>query len=297
MSVHIDPSSHESLIEDGGNVGSESLLKKLFQMLTGLVVLLVFLVIIYVTVADFVIVNLPDTSVQRIHQMARNIPLAHVHNPPEKLKDYLDELLSQLVSSSELKDREFELLLVKSSQINAFAYPGNRVVLTSELLKTVKSRNELAMVLGHELGHFSSRDNLKAFSKQALALFLFGFLLPKDMVASNLEDSFQSSVLKFSRLQESKADSYALYLVSELFGGNSSGVIDFFNRDEGVLSSLPIAQYLSTHPIGPQRVEALTKLMNQLRMEEKGLEDFPEWWEKDLAELSGVPLLEMDEEL
>jgi hypothetical protein len=51
---------------------------------------------------------------------------------------------------------------------NAFALPGGQLLVTSALLREARSENELAFVLGHELGHLAGRDPLRALGRGLL---------------------------------------------------------------------------------------------------------------------------------
>ena len=59
----------------------------------------------------------------------------------------------------------FELRVADDDEPNALALPGGTVVVTRGLLEAVESENELAFVLGHELGHFHGRDHLRGMGR------------------------------------------------------------------------------------------------------------------------------------
>ena len=56
--------------------------------------------------------------------------------------------------------------------MNAVALPGGNIVVFAGLLKEIKSENELAMILGHELGHFAHRDHLRGADGHTLRVRL-----------------------------------------------------------------------------------------------------------------------------
>ena len=51
---------------------------------------------------------------------------------------------------------------------NAFALPGGEIWVTTGLLEQTESENEIAFVLGHEIGHFRSRDHLRSLGRGLL---------------------------------------------------------------------------------------------------------------------------------
>ena len=68
---------------------------------------------------------------------------------------------------------EFRVEIDSSAAPNAMALPGGLIVVTQGLLDQVESENELAFVLGHELGHFRNRDHLRALGRGIMiSLFL-----------------------------------------------------------------------------------------------------------------------------
>ncbi|HIA01310.1 MAG TPA: hypothetical protein EYN66_05285 [Myxococcales bacterium] len=60
--------------------------------------------------------------------------------------------------------------------VNAFAAPGGRIYLTRGLLRKVKNENELAFIVGHELGHFKHKDQLRALGYKAIIWALAAML-------------------------------------------------------------------------------------------------------------------------
>ncbi len=286
MSLHLDPEAHQALIEDGGNISKTSPLKMLLQLMAGLILAIVIMVMVLVSLSELVVSILPDSAVRRIHHLARALPLEEVlPASSEKLQTYLETLLSELISKSDLKDEDYEIRVVSSKEINAYAMLGNRILLTKGLLSKVESRNELAMILGHELGHFHSRDILKGFSTQAISILAFGFLMPADGVGDLIQQGAQMGMLQFSRNQESRADQFALKALTRVFPGNSSGVTDFFTRDKDDLSGLAFLKFLSTHPGNEERVRNLEASMKMMELIQLGETRLPEWWDSEIEKI------------
>lgn len=74
--------------------------------------------------------------------------------------------------SSELQNFAWEFNLVKNDQINAFCMPGGKIVVYEGLMKIVKSDDELAVVLGHEVAHAVAKHSNERMSQQVLAQYL-----------------------------------------------------------------------------------------------------------------------------
>ena len=73
------------------------------------------------------------------------------------LQDYLEHLIYQLVSYSQLRDRRLDVVLIDSPVINAFAAPGGIVGINHGLFSYGETEHEVSAILAHELAHLSQR--------------------------------------------------------------------------------------------------------------------------------------------
>jgi predicted Zn-dependent protease len=145
--------------------------------------------------------------------------------------------------------------------VNAFAVPGGYVYVTRGILAMMNSEAELAVVLGHELGHVNARHSVSKLSQLMLAQLGLG-------VAGAISETFaklsgaasvgiQLLFLQFSRDDEREADALGVEY-SRKGGYNPGEMIAFFGSLErlGDLSggqSLP--GFLSTHPLTSERIQ------------------------------------------
>ena len=60
---------------------------------------------------------------------------------------------------------KFEVTVVKSDVVNAFALPGGYVVVFTGLMKKAETGEEVAGVLGHELNHVLQRHGMERIVK------------------------------------------------------------------------------------------------------------------------------------
>ncbi len=141
---------------------------------------------------------------------------------------------------------------------NAFALPGGQIWVTRGLLDQAGSENEIAFVLGHEIGHFRDRDHLRGLSRGVLFT-----LVAAGLGLGGVDSLFGSGVglvgLSFSRDQERDADAFGLELVHRHYG-HVMGSWHFFERlsaRDGVASKLPA--FVQTHPGSDRRVEDLLR--------------------------------------
>ncbi len=153
----------------------------------------------------------------------------------------------------------FRVEVDDSDTANAMALPGGLIVVTRGLLDEVESENELAFVLGHELGHFRNRDHLRALGRGALVSLFFVVVTGNDVagIGINVADV---TLRGFGRDQESDADEFGLAVVYAEYGHVNEAWRLFERWDEQRGSVPAIVNYLATHPDAGDRVERLEQI-------------------------------------
>lgn len=162
---------------------------------------------------------------------------------------------------------QWEIVLFEDEQANAFALPGKKIGVYTGLLEYAKNQDQLATVIGHELGHVIAEhsnervsDQLAAQAGISIASILIGEKTDnKPLILAGLGLGLQYGVLlPFSRTHESEADLIGLDLMA------SSG----FNPEESValwrnMSKAGAAppEFMSTHPSGDTRIKQLQERM------------------------------------
>jgi predicted Zn-dependent protease len=99
----------------------------------------------------------PDEEIQMglasINQMAQQHGGLY---PNEQYQALVDNIGNKLVNNSIAKDTPYKYdfhLLADQNTINAFALPGGQICITYALFSKLKNEDQLAGVLGHEIGH------------------------------------------------------------------------------------------------------------------------------------------------
>ena len=177
------------------------------------------------------------------------------------LTGYVERVGAKLVPFTHRPHLFYHFAILDTPVINAFAAPGGFIYVTRGVLAMMNSEAELAVLLGHELGHVNARHSVSKMSQ--LILVQLGLA-----VGSALSEEFakfsglagigvQLLFLKFSRDDEREADRLGVDY-SRSGGYNPAQMINFFNslQSLGDLSdghSLP--GFLSTHPLTSERIE------------------------------------------
>lgn len=179
----------------------------------------------------------------------------------------------------------FEVTVVKSDVVNAFALPGGYIVVFTGLMKKAESPEEVAGVLAHELNHVLQRHGLERIIKQLGFVAVVSIVLgnPPGLGGVMKQLGVELMTLKFGRAQETEADLTGLQLLHRA-KIDPSGMITFFQRlaekDEGRV------EWLSTHPMSIARAERLKTQLAE--MPKQNPEPFTFDWTKVRAS-QGVP--------
>ncbi|WP_420479891.1 M48 family metallopeptidase [Brevundimonas sp. FT23028] len=75
----------------------------------------------------------------------------------------------RIVNAAGLADRRWEYALFVSDAPNAFVLPSGKIGVTTSLLALVRNDDQLAAVLGHEVGHVVARHAAERYSTNAAA--------------------------------------------------------------------------------------------------------------------------------
>ena len=160
---------------------------------------------------------------------------------------------------------DWQVLLIRSSQINAFCLPGGKVVVYTGILPITENEPALATVLGHEMAHATSRHGSQRVLEQNLAqTALTGVAMSlSDMdydkqraVMGALGAGTQFGVLMpFSRKHESEADAIGLLYMARA-GYDPRESIRFWQRMENAGGAQP-PEFLSSHPSHGTRIQQL----------------------------------------
>lgn len=184
------------------------------------------------------------------------------------LKDYLEHLIYQLAEHSQLQDRRLDLIIIKSSELNAFAVPGGIVGINHGLFLNAENRHEFSAILAHELAHLSQRHFARQFEtgKRASIKSLAGLLAGIVLIATTGGDAglaamslglsaAQHDTLKFSRARETEADRVGIYTLANA-GLDPRAMAYMFERLNklGRYQGDKVPDFLRTHPVTQKRV-------------------------------------------
>lgn len=172
----------------------------------------------------------------------------------------LESMLWRLTRHYPESAYEFRIEIDDSEMMNAMALPGGLIIVTAGLLEKVESENELAFILGHEIGHFENRDHIRSLGRGVVISLLF--ITISNSGGADLGATITDLALRgFSRSQESSADDFGLRLVAQEYGhvADSWRFFERIDQDDDA-EFLELLTYLSTHPSPDDRVDDLIEI-------------------------------------
>jgi predicted Zn-dependent protease len=187
------------------------------------------------------------------------------------LEAYVADIGQRIAVVSHRTNLQYTVRVVDSPIVNAFALPGGYVYITRGILVHFNSEDELAGVMGHEIGHVVARHGAEQMSRAQLA----GLGLQLGSVVSETFAKYANFAgagvgllfLSYGRDQESESDMLGVEYSTKI-GYNAHYMADFFmtlnTMQEQSGQSLP--SFLSTHPDpGDREVK-----VNQMAVEWQG---------------------------
>jgi beta-barrel assembly-enhancing protease len=166
------------------------------------------------------------------------------------------EISQRLIGHIPDNPYRFDISVVESDVVNAFALPGGYVIVFSALIQKAENAEEVAGVLSHEFSHVLKRHALERIVKQLGVVAVLGIILGGEQGLAGLMKHIGAELLslRFSRSQETEADVTGLHLL-HLARIDPSGMVTFFERlSEKERGGI---EWLSTHPMSTGRAERL----------------------------------------
>jgi len=192
--------------------------------------------------------------------------------PDQRFQDLVTSVGEKLVRANpEINQSPYYFqfhLLADPQTVNAFALPGGQVFITFGLLRLLDTEDEVAGVLGHEIGHVVGRHSNEQMAKAQLsqglvnAVVMAGgsdygmtagqiaqFVTQLKTTAYGREDELESDQLGVRFMKRAGYDPHALIRVMEVLKKAAGGRAP--------------PEFLSTHPDPDNRVERIKEAIRK----------------------------------
>ncbi|MBX9765862.1 MAG: M48 family metallopeptidase [Bdellovibrionales bacterium] len=201
-------------------------------------------------------------GVQSFNEMKTTIPI----EKDPRINTYVKCIADLILESNRdrLQEPSWEVVVFRSKDVNAFALPGGKIGVYTGILPVAKTANQLAAVMGHEVGHVIARHGNERVSTGLAAQ---GALMAADVAFRNSKSrglimgafglgAQYGVILPHSRTQESEADVVGLELMARAGFDPRESVALWQNMGAAAGGSAP-PEWMSTHPSSESRIKEL----------------------------------------
>lgn len=168
-----------------------------------------------------------------------------------------------------IADYEWEINLIESDQVNAWAMPGGKIAFYTGIMPLCTSDDGIAVVMSHEIAHAIAGHGGERMSQSIVAQFGSAVAVEvllaekpqatKNLAATALGIGSTLGILAYSRLHESEADELGLYFMT-MAGYDPYEGARFWQRMQAQAGGARPPKLLSTHPPTEERIANLNRL-------------------------------------
>lgn len=187
-----------------------------------------------------------------------------IHDPV--IVGAMETIVDRLAPHAALAGLDYEVHVVRSEQVNAFALPGGIIVVYTGLIEQADQPEQVAGVLAHEISHATLRHGLERVGQS------LGVAAAVNLLIGNVEglvvlgaEVFQlAAVNSYSRGQETEADSEGVRM---LYAAKIDplGLAQFFEVLKEDCNNVPTGlEWISTHPDHEARIINIRGLVGEL---------------------------------
>ncbi|WP_421927031.1 M48 family metalloprotease [Neoaquamicrobium sediminum] len=181
-----------------------------------------------------------------------------------KLERMVARVVGTLTLDPENPNQTYQITILNSPNINAFALPGGYLYVTRGLLALANDSAELAAVLAHEMAHVTANHGIQRQQKEAeevLASQVVNDVLGSDPAARVALVRGKLRLAQFSRNQELEADAIGIRAIARA-GYDPFASARFLQSMASYSASRNVTgavdenlDFLASHPTAPQRIE------------------------------------------
>jgi len=161
--------------------------------------------------------------------------------------------------------------VIDDSEVNAFALPGGPIYINTGIIDLCESEDQLAAVIGHEMGHVAARhatEMLTTTNITEFALIAAVSVIPVPVPPIAWEGTklaYVLGLLKYSRGKEAEADRLGLALMNDA-GYDPTEMAVVFRKLSEQQRSLPsvVERFFSDHPLSEDRMRDAERLAAKL---------------------------------
>ncbi|MBL8013233.1 MAG: septum formation protein Maf [Candidatus Omnitrophica bacterium] len=178
----------------------------------------------------------------------------------------VEKILKRIVAVCDRQELVYTIKIIDEDTVNAISLPGGYIYVYKGLIDKVKTDDELASVIAHEVGHITARHAIKRQQKDYgdLLLQVAALQAGDGQFAAGVNFALTSLFFAHAQEDEFEADSLSIKYLKKA-GFNPQGSVDMLKilkkeQDKG--PTRPYS-YWRTHPYLTQRIAAAGQVTNQ----------------------------------
>lgn len=192
-----------------------------------------------------------------------------LHPDPEGQR-LVKDIGQRIVQNSDAKNTPYQYdfhLLADQQTVNAFALPGGQVFITTALITQFDTEDQLAGVLGHEIGHVVARHGAERIAQMELSQGLTGAAV----VATGDYNTAQAAQLianlvhmSYGRDQELESDDLGVRFMVQA-GYDPEALISVMEILEKASGGQEQPEFMSTHPSPDNRIQRIKEAIEKYK--------------------------------
>ncbi|NNK83879.1 MAG: M48 family metalloprotease [Flavobacteriaceae bacterium] len=187
--------------------------------------------------------------------------------PNNQYQAFVDQVGNKLVKSSLAAETPYKYefhLLADRKTINAFALPGGQIFITYALFSQLENEDQLAGVLGHEIGHILGRHSAERIAETE---FWQGMATAGSVsadVGGIVQQYAQGKLLINGRGDELESDELGVMFMIDA-GYNPEEMIGVMEILKKAAGPNRVPEFQSTHPDPENRIEKIREAIKEYR--------------------------------
>lgn len=187
-------------------------------------------------------------------------------HPDNRYQAMVDNVGQKLINNSIARKTPYQYefhLLADPNTINAFALPGGQIFITYALFSKLKNEDQLAGVLGHEIGHVLGKHSNERITDSKFWQILTMGASSIDL-GSVAQEMGQGTLLKNGREDELESDELGVVFMIEA-GYDPEEMIGVMQILKSAAGPNRVPEFQSTHPDPENRIEKIKEAIEKYK--------------------------------
>lgn len=193
-----------------------------------------------------------QTTWLNIQERYREKALNYAQN--ERAYSISNAVLDKLPKLPPIRNFNFEVIIIKSNELDAYILPDGKFIITNQLLAKLKSEDALAFLMAKDLAHLANGSFIRAQGSKIISIYWINNLIGPNLAGRALMYLYDLSNIKYSSEQSSEAQDYALISLDNVYN-NVKGAQEIYE----LFIQLPDSPYTRRHNIEQLGLAPLTE--------------------------------------